>query len=214
LRFDSACLDTVVALITWVQRREEMEGDEYPGEEKDKEAEHPHERPGKDLIFKGSDAEERRRFDVGGIEDAITEDEEGAEGSAGKRAEEEIKRYGPAWPTRFRGKRLDDGPPKEDGGGQEAEVFQFVPGVGAEGEFESGGNVPGEESSGGENPADGRMSEEICQGIVRGASEEMDRAWCGQNLAGIREGKARTGRQEGRAEEQRASAGYAGSCGR
>lgn len=108
-----------------------MEGDEDGGEEKDKEAEDPHERAGKDLIFKGSDAEERRRFDVGGIEDAITEDEERAEGSAGEGAEEEIKGDGPTWPTRFRGKRLDDGPPKEDGRGEEAEVFQFVPGVGA-----------------------------------------------------------------------------------
>lgn len=89
-----------------------MEGDEDGGEEKDKKAKDPHERAGKDLIFKGSDAEERRRFDVGGIEDAITEDEERAEGSAREGAKEEIKRDGPAWPTRFRGKRLDDGPPK------------------------------------------------------------------------------------------------------
>jgi len=36
-------LDTVVALITRVQRREEMERDEDAGEEKDKEAEDPHE---------------------------------------------------------------------------------------------------------------------------------------------------------------------------
>jgi hypothetical protein len=42
LRFDSAWLDTVVALKTRVQRREEMEGDEDAGEEKDKEAEDPH----------------------------------------------------------------------------------------------------------------------------------------------------------------------------
>jgi hypothetical protein len=131
-----------------------MEGDEDAGEEKDKEAEDPHERAGKDLIFKGSDAEERRRFDLGGIEDAITEGEERAEDSAGEGAEEEIKGDGPAWPTRFRGKRLDDGPPKEDGRGEEEEVFQIVPGVGAEGEFENGGNVPSEESDGGENPAD------------------------------------------------------------
>jgi hypothetical protein len=46
LRFDSAWLDTVVALITRVQRRQEMEGDEDGGEEKDKEAEDPHERAG------------------------------------------------------------------------------------------------------------------------------------------------------------------------
>jgi len=43
LRFDSVWLDTVVALITRVQRREEMERDEDAGEEKDKEAEDPHE---------------------------------------------------------------------------------------------------------------------------------------------------------------------------
>jgi hypothetical protein len=149
-----------------------MEGDEDGGEEKDKEAEDPHERAGKDLIFKGSDAEERRRFDVGGIEDAITEDEERAEGSAGKGAEKEIKGDGPAWPTRFRGKGLDDGPPKEDGRGEEAEVFQFVPGVGAEGEFEGGGNVPGEESDGGENPANEGMSEKFAKGLHRRPAEE------------------------------------------
>ena len=142
-----------------------MEGDEDAGEEKDKEAEDPHERAGKDLIFKGSDAEERRRFDLGGIEDAITEGEERAEDSAGEGAEEEIKGDGPAWPTRFRGKRLDDGPPKEDGRGEEEEVFQIVPGVGAEGEFENGGNVPSEESDGGENPADEGMSEKFAKGL-------------------------------------------------
>ena len=43
MRFDSVWLDTVVALITRVQRREEMERDEDAGEEKDKEAEDPHE---------------------------------------------------------------------------------------------------------------------------------------------------------------------------
>ena len=172
MRFDSVWLDTVVALITRVQRREEMERDEDAGEEKDKEAEDPHERAGKDLIFKGSDAEERRRFDLGGIEDAITEGEERAEDSAGEGAEEEIEGDGPAWPTRFRGKRLDNGPPKEDGRGEEAEVFQFVPGVRAEGEFEGGGNVPGEESDAGENPADEGMSEKFAKGLHRRPAEE------------------------------------------
>jgi hypothetical protein len=124
------------------------------------------------IDLKGSDAEQRRRFDVGGIEDAITEDQERAEGSAGEGAEKEIKGDGPAWPTTFGGKRLDDGPPKEDGRGEEAEVFQFVPGIGAEGEFEGGGNVPGEQSDGGENPANEGMSEKFAKGLHRRPAEK------------------------------------------
>jgi len=45
-------------------------------------------------------------------------------------------------------------------------VFDFVPEIGTQGEFERGGNMPGDESDRGENPADQRMGENFSKGLL------------------------------------------------
>lgn len=151
---------------------EQMDGDEDSGEEKDEQAENPHERAGEDLIFEGGEAEKRGPLHVRRIKYAIAEGEEGAERAARKCAEEKIEGDGPARPTRFGGEWLDNRPPEEDGGREKAEVFDFMPGVGTQSEFECGRNVPGEENDGGENPAEERMSEKFPAGLHGGPAEE------------------------------------------
>jgi len=153
-------------------RGEETEGDKDGGEEEHKQAEDPHERAGEDLIFEGGEAEGRGRLLVRRINYAIAEGEEGAERAAGKCAEEKIEGDGPASPTRCGGEWLDDGPPEQHGCREKAAVFDFMPGLGAESEFECGRNVPGEENDGGENPAEERMSEKFPEGLPGGPAEE------------------------------------------
>jgi hypothetical protein len=149
-----------------------MEGDEDGGEEEDEQAEDPHERAGEDLIFEGGEAEKRGPMRVRRIKYAIAECQEGAERAARKCAEEEIEGDGPARPTRFAGEWLDNRPPEEDRCREKAEVFDFMPGVGAQSEFECGRNVPGEENDGGKNPAEERMSEKFPEGLHGGPAEE------------------------------------------
>ena len=124
------------------------------------------------MIFERSEAEKRGPTAIRKIEGPIAESEKCTEGAAGKCTKEKIEGDGPSRPTRFGGKRLDDGPPEEDGCREKAEVFNFVPGVRAEGEFERGRNMPGEERDGGENPAHNRICEKFPKGLHRRPTEE------------------------------------------
>jgi hypothetical protein len=121
----------------------------------------------------------RRAFAVREVQQAITKGEKCAERAAGKHAEKKISGDGPAWPARFGGKWLDYRPPEEDGRGKEAEMFDFVPEIGTQGEFERGGNMPGNESDSGENPADEWMGENFSKELHCRPAEEWTE--CGAN---------------------------------
>lgn len=144
-------------------RREEFEGNEDRGDCADEESEDPHQSAGEDLILERSDAEDGGSFVVRGIEDAIAEGEKCAERSTWKCSQEKIERDGPARPACFRWKGLDDGPPEEDGSREEAGVFNFVPRIGTESEFECGRNMPRDQSDCGENPTDKGMGEKFSE---------------------------------------------------
>jgi len=124
------------------------------------------------LIFERSEAEKRGPTAIRRIEGAIAESEKCAQGAPGKCAKEKIERDGPARPTRFGGKRLDDGPPEEDRGEEEAGVFDFVPGIGAESKFKCGRNVPSNESDCGEDPADEGVGEKFSERLHRAQTQE------------------------------------------
>ena len=176
--------------------RQKFEGDEHCGNEINERAEDPHESAGESLIRQRRPAKDCRGLLVRRIENTVAEHEKGTERSAGKHANKKINRNRPAMPANGTGKRLDHRPPKQDGSGEEAEMFDIVPKNGAQREFECRGNMPGNQRDCGGNPAERRVGDEFSEAVQRRPSKSRTNEEAHEELR-----QAVEKRNGGRAEE-------------
>jgi hypothetical protein len=176
--------------------RKKFESDKDRRNDANEDSENPHERTGKDLVRKGRDSKKCGGLAIGGVQDTIAKGKKSTQGATRKHSEEKIQRNRPTRPAQFGGKGSNDGPPEKDGSREEANVFDFVPEVGAKGEFECGRDVPGDEGNRSENPTDERMGEKLPERLHRSPAQERSERGAHKPL-----GEPAEERQGGRAEK-------------
>ena len=142
-------------------RPEQLHGDRGGGKEECHRAGHPHDHPGACLVFQRTKADNARSIFVGRIKNAIVEREESRQSGVLEIGEQKVGNHGPAGPVWPAGPGLDDVPPKHQGRGEEAEVFDLVPAIGSQREFVEMGHMPENVAQSEKQPTHGGMHDRV-----------------------------------------------------
>jgi hypothetical protein len=134
-------------------RGEQLDGDDDGRCQINKRPENPHQRSSKDLIFDRGHAEKIGHGGIRRIENAISEAKKCTQCTAGHHSKKQIQWKPPAGPNRLAGERLNHGPPKQNGYGQETYMFDFVPELRFQSEAKGRRNVPADQGYSCGNPA-------------------------------------------------------------
>ena len=124
------------------------------------------------MVGQRGGAEETRGGGIDGIKRMFGEGEGGAEDGVDEVGGEEIEGNDPTGEASSGGERLNDYPPKKEGGEDKGGVFDLMPERGTEGEIEGGGDVPSAETDGESEPAEDRVGESGKYPMEEGIGEE------------------------------------------
>jgi len=152
--------------------REEAEGKEHGGDEEGEGSEDPHEDGTEDLIVEDGDEEGIGVVDVEAVDGTVAEGKEGGEKGHDDVGEGEVDDGSPVVGARVGGPGAKDGPPKKDGGEEEAEVLRAMDGFVLQREVVGGGDVPAEVGEIHGEPRDGRRDEPVCDAAKSGCAQE------------------------------------------
>jgi hypothetical protein len=151
---------------------EETDGDVEGGGKKDGGAEDPHDDGACVLVGEGGDAEGVGFAEVVAVDRLVAEGEEGRECGVNEVGGEEVEDHEPAGVLGFGGPGADEGVPEEEGGEEEAGVFDLVPVFVFEGEVVRAGDVPAEEEEVHGEPGDDGGGEGVAEAAEGAGADE------------------------------------------
>ena len=134
-----------------------LQGNDEDGHEKDRRAQHPHEGAGGGLVGERADAEGARLGGIARINDASREDQRCGDDGVYDVRGEQLGQQKPARAAKAARPGLNDRPPEDQAGEEEARVLAVVPVLRAEREFVGRRDVPSHVADVHEQPGDAQV---------------------------------------------------------